>query len=82
MAIPNDENTASRIQTIHEVRITAMRATLKQLGIEVEEKILAKLVEGYDGVMPMERYLAENGYWVPLAPADGREGEGFGDGSA
>ncbi|MCJ1405240.1 hypothetical protein MMC11_008467, partial [Xylographa trunciseda] len=76
MAIAEEMNIAPDSQTAYETRLAAMKATLKQLGIEVKHKIIVKLADNYNDVMPMARYLAENGYWTPLALAgDGEDGD-------
>ena len=55
------------------IRTGVMKTILGQLGIEVEDQIITRLVDKYDGVTPMARYLAENGYWTPLAPSADEE---------
>lgn len=43
----------------------ALKATMEGLGVELPDQTIAHLAKRYDGVTPMERFLSEEGYWVP-----------------
>ena len=64
-----ERHNASASQTRAAAHLAALRAGLEQLGFELGDKIIAKLLGSYDGVIPMKRFLAEKGSWVPLALA-------------
>lgn len=43
----------------------ALKTTMKGLGIELPDSMIAGLARKYDGMTSMERFLSEEGYWVP-----------------
>lgn len=43
----------------------ALKATMEGLGVELPDQTIAHLAKRYDGMMPVERFLSEGGYWVP-----------------
>lgn len=38
---------------------------MEGLGVELPDRTIAHLAKKYDGITPMERFLSEEGYWVP-----------------
>ena len=49
----------------------ALKVTMKGLDIELPDHIIAGLAKRYDGMTPMERFLSEEGYWVPGGSVQG-----------
>ena len=50
--------------------VEAIRTTLRGLGVEPDDGILAGLASRYDGFTPMTRFLVEKGHWTPLPGAE------------
>ncbi|MCJ1247771.1 hypothetical protein MMC30_004986 [Trapelia coarctata] len=55
----------------------ALKITMEGLGIELPDTIIADLAKKHDGMTPMERFLAEEGYWVPGSRSQGTHGDGI-----
>lgn len=56
--------------------VAALKATMEGLGVELPDQVIAGLAQRYDGMTPLERFLSEEGYWVPgsRGQADHHEG--------
>jgi len=45
--------------------VDALKATLRELGVELPDHLVARIARRYTGATAIERLLAEESYWVP-----------------
>jgi len=77
-----DHHSALPVPHTHTVRDTsaedfaAVKITMAGLGIELPDQVIATLARKHDGMTPMERFLSEEGHWVPDSRSQGNHYKG------